>query len=82
MRLKIYLLFMLLLGMGIFAIAQKQPSKEKPTVENGRDAIPVTVTSTKKAKKKADPKKIETTKKEPSKSVKEKTPPTPLPKKN
>ncbi len=46
---------MFLFGIGIFAIAQKQPPKEKPTIENGRDAIPITVTSTKKAKKKKAP---------------------------
>lgn len=80
MRLKIYLLTMLLFGMGIFAKAQKQPSKEKPTVENGSEAIPVTVTSTKKAKKKKEPSKVEVTKYDPSKSAKEKAPP-PTPKK-
>jgi hypothetical protein len=81
MKLKIYLLTMFLFGMGIFGIAQKPSSKtnEKPTVENGRDAIPITVTSTKKAKKKKAPTKIEVTKYEASKSVKEKTPPPPPP---
>ena len=48
---------MFLFGMGIFAIAQKPAAKTstKPTVENGADAIPITVTSTKKAKKKKVP---------------------------
>lgn len=82
MKLKIYLLTMFLFGMGIFAIAQKPATKSsaKPTIENGPDAIPITVISTKKAKKKKATPKVEVSKYDPSKSAKEKAP-TPLPKK-
>ncbi len=75
---------MFLFGIGLFAIAQKPAAKSstKPTVENGADAIPITVTSTKKAKKKKEPTKIEVTKYDPSKTSKEKAPPPPPPKKN
>ncbi len=51
MKLKLSLLIFCLLGIGIFSHAQdkKKLQNKKPTVENGDDAIPVTVTSTKKA---------------------------------
>lgn len=50
MKLKLSLLLFCLLGIGIFSHAQdKKKIPPKPIVENGDDAIPVTVTSTKKA---------------------------------
>jgi len=52
MKLKLSLLLFCLLGIGIFSHAQdKKKIPPKPVVENGDDAIPVTVTSTKKAHK-------------------------------
>lgn len=50
MKLKLSLLLFCLLGIGIFSHAQdKKKAPSKPIVENGDAAIPVTVTSTKKA---------------------------------
>jgi len=86
MKLRLSLLLFCLLGIGVFSHAQ-QPKKApaKPTVENGPDALPVTVTSKKKAHKQLPPPppppKVEATKFTPPKIVKngEKLPPPPPP---
>jgi hypothetical protein len=82
MKLRILLIAFCLLGIGIFSKAQtKQAAKPsaKPTIENGADAIPVVVSSTRK--KKAAPK-VEVTKFTPPVIVKDgdkKAPPPPPP---
>jgi len=87
MKLRLSLLLFCLLGIGVFSHAQnskKAPAKP-PTVENGPDAIPVTVTSSKKAHKQLPPPppppKVEVTRFTPPKIVKngEKLPPPPPP---
>lgn len=56
MKLKLSLLLFCLLGIGIFSHAQdKKKTPAKPIVENGPDAIPVTVVSKKKAHKSPPP---------------------------
>jgi hypothetical protein len=56
MKLRFTLLLFCLFCIGIFSQAQqKPPIPPKPKVENGPDAIPVTVTSHKKAKKPLPP---------------------------
>lgn len=86
MKLRLSLLLFCLLGIGVLSHAQKPPkAPAKPTVENGPDAIPVTVTSSKKAHKQLPPPppppKVEVTKFTPPKIVKngEKLPPPPPP---
>ncbi len=56
MKLRLTLILFCLLGVGLFARSQdKKKPQTKPTVENGADAIPVTVQSTKKAHRKPPP---------------------------
>lgn len=53
MKLRLTLLLLCIFGIGLFSHAQNSPKKPaKPVVENGADAIPVTVTSRKKSKAK------------------------------
>ena len=86
MKLRLSLLLFCLLGIGVFSHAQdKKKVPAKPVVEEGTDAIPVTVKSTKKAHKLKPPPppplKPEVTKFTPPKIVKDgKTPPPPPPK--
>jgi hypothetical protein len=59
MNLRISLMAFFLFGIGIFANAQNKkqnPAQAKPTVENGADAIPVTVTGSSKKTKPKPPK--------------------------
>lgn len=53
MQRRIYLIILVLLGIGIFANAQQKSKKTKPIIEDGADQMPVLVISTKKAKKKS-----------------------------
>jgi hypothetical protein len=55
MKLRLLLTTFCLLGIGIFSHAQDKKKTTKPIVEDGPDAIPITVTSTKKAHKKPPP---------------------------
>jgi len=55
MKLRLLLTTFCLLGIGIFSHAQDKKKTTKPVVENGPDAIPVTVTSTKKSHKPPPP---------------------------
>jgi hypothetical protein len=87
MKLRLLLTTFCLLGIGIFSHAQDKKKTTKPVVENGPDAIPITVTSTKKAHKKPPPPpppppKVEVVKFAPPKIVKDgdKVPPPPPPK--
>ena len=51
MKLRPTLLLLCIFGIGLFSHAQNSPKKPgKPVVENGADAIPVTVISRKKSK--------------------------------
>ena len=53
MKLRLTLILFCLLGIGLFAKSQdKKRGQSKPTVENGADAIPVMVKSTKKVHRK------------------------------
>jgi hypothetical protein len=80
MKLKIYLLLLFLMGIGLFSFSQTPSKKEKPTIENGPDALPVTVKSSRKAKKKAASKpQVEVTKFTPPKIVKDRSVPPPPP---
>jgi hypothetical protein len=54
MKLRMLLILLFLLGVGLFARSQdNKKGQSKPVIENGPDAIPVTVKSTKKAHPKA-----------------------------
>ncbi len=56
MKLRLTLILFCLLGVGLFARSQdKKKAQTNPTVENGADAIPVTVQSTKKGYRKPPP---------------------------
>jgi hypothetical protein len=85
MNLRLLLIAFFLLGIGIFANAQEKKSTHsstKPTVENGADAIPVTVTSSSKKNKPKPPKAPEPVKFTPPVLVKDgdkKAPPPPPP---
>jgi hypothetical protein len=72
MKLRLSLILFCLLCIGMFARSQdRKKASPKPTVENGADAIPVIVTSTKKAHSKPPP--------PPPKAVKDVPKPPPLP---
>jgi outer membrane biosynthesis protein TonB len=84
MNLRISLIAFFLIGIGIFANAQdkkQHPAQAKPAVENGADAIPVTVTSSNKKNKPKPPKAPEPVKFTPPVIVKnaDKAPPPPPP---
>jgi hypothetical protein len=85
MNLRLLLIAFFLFGIGIFANAQEKKSTHsstKPTVENGADAIPVTVTSSSKKNKPKPPKAPEPVKFTPPEIVKDvdkKAPPPPPP---
>jgi hypothetical protein len=84
MYLRIYLIACFLFGIGIFANAQDKKHnspQSKPTVENGADAMPVTVTSSSKKTKPNPPKAPEPVKFTPPTIVKN-VPPPPPPVKN
>jgi hypothetical protein len=78
MKLRLSLLLFCLFGIGLFSHAQARKKPAKPTVENGADAIPVTVTSTKKAHRKTTTKE-KTVKFAPPRIVKDKPTPTATP---
>jgi outer membrane biosynthesis protein TonB len=84
MNLRISLIAFFLFGIGIFANAQykkQHPAQAKPAVENGADAIPITVTSSNKKNKPKPPKAPEPVKFTPPVIVKnaDKAPPPPPP---
>lgn len=51
MKYKIYLLLLFLFGIGLLSNAQQPAKKDKPVILQGADVVPITVKSTKKAKK-------------------------------
>jgi hypothetical protein len=71
MKLRLPLILFCLLGAGLFAHSQNKKKTNKPTVENGLDAIPVTVQSHKKAHHRKPP--------PPPQIVRDKMPPPPPP---
>jgi hypothetical protein len=82
MNLRLLLIAFFLFGIGIFANAQEKKaihSTTKPTVENGADAIPVTVTSSSKKNKPKAPKPPEPVKFTPPVLVKDGEKKVPLP---
>ena len=71
MKLRLTLVLFCLLGIGAFSHAQTKKKEPKPMVEEGADAIPVTVRSTKHRKSPPPPPKMERVRFAPPKIVKD-----------